>query len=50
MWLKKIDRQALHAKKLSFIHPESNTRVTFESALPDDMLDLWNELEADFNQ
>lgn len=48
--LKKMGRQALHAKKLSFIHPEDNKRVTFKSALPDDMMDLWNDFKADFNQ
>ena len=35
--LKSIDRQALHAKKLSFIHPIKNERMEFESDLPEDM-------------
>lgn len=30
-------RQALHAKKLSFIHPKTKKWVEFESDLPDDM-------------
>lgn len=33
-------RQALHAKILEFIHPETNELVSFETNLPDDMLDL----------
>lgn len=35
--LKKMPRQALHARKLSFIHPESRKRMTFHSDLPPDM-------------
>ena len=30
-------RQMLHASKISFIHPVSNTKVTFVSKVPDDM-------------
>ncbi len=30
-------RQALHAKELGFIHPQTGKQVHFESALPDDM-------------
>ena len=35
--LKAIDRQALHAYKLSFKHPSTNLEMSFESQLPDDM-------------
>jgi len=35
--LKAIDRQALHAKKLSFIHPQTNERMEFVAELPEDM-------------
>jgi 23S rRNA pseudouridine1911/1915/1917 synthase len=35
--LKLIDRQALHAWRLSFIHPETGERVTFESEIPADI-------------
>jgi 23S rRNA pseudouridine1911/1915/1917 synthase len=35
--LKAIDRQALHAYKLSFRHPSTNLEISFESQLPDDM-------------
>ncbi len=31
-----IDRQALHAEELSFVHPATGERVTFKAALPDD--------------
>jgi tRNA pseudouridine65 synthase len=30
-------RLALHAKRLSFVHPTSGARVTFESAMPEDL-------------
>jgi 23S rRNA pseudouridine1911/1915/1917 synthase len=30
-------RQALHAKTLGFIHPETNKEIFFESDLPQDM-------------
>ena len=30
-------RLALHAKRLSFVHPTSGERVTFESAIPEDL-------------
>ncbi len=33
-------RQALHAARLGFIHPRSGERLTFDSALPQDMQDL----------
>ncbi|MDO4176623.1 MAG: RluA family pseudouridine synthase [Bacillota bacterium] len=33
-----IERQALHAKSLSFIHPMTKEKVTFEAPLPDDMI------------
>jgi 23S rRNA pseudouridine1911/1915/1917 synthase len=35
--LKLIDRQALHAKRLGFVHPESKDYKEFESESPDDM-------------
>lgn len=39
-----MDRQALHAQTLSFIHPTSNERMSFDSELPEDfsaVLDKW---------
>lgn len=38
--LETMPRQALHARKLSLAHPEDGRKVSFESALPDDMLAL----------
>ena len=32
-----IDRQALHAAKLTFTHPMTKERVTFEASIPEDM-------------
>ena len=45
--LKKLNRQALHAKSLGFIHPKTNKFVNFESEIPADLkkiLDLLNKL------
>ena len=45
--LKILNRQALHAKSLGFIHPTSKKYISFESKLPKDfkkMLDLLNKL------
>jgi len=45
--LKVLNRQALHAKSLGFIHPESKKLISFESKLPKDfrkILDLLNKL------
>lgn len=35
--LSKISRQALHAKKLGFVHPVKNRMMRFDSELPEDM-------------
>jgi 23S rRNA pseudouridine1911/1915/1917 synthase len=35
--LKKLTRQALHAGRLSFIHPVTGQAMSFESPLPEDM-------------
>ncbi|MFH0734027.1 MAG: RluA family pseudouridine synthase [bacterium] len=40
-----ILRQALHAKTLGFIHPFTKQKVFFNSDLPDDMVNLINELK-----
>jgi len=40
-----IDRQALHAVRLSFIHPVSNERIDVSSPLPIDLLELINVLD-----
>jgi 23S rRNA pseudouridine1911/1915/1917 synthase len=35
-----IARQALHAKRLSFVHPATKKRVEFDTELPDDMREV----------
>lgn len=44
-----LNRQALHAKKLSFVHPETGKWMEFESDLPDDfqqVLEKWRNYIA----
>ena len=41
-----IARQALHARRLSFLHPDSGERVSFEGPLPPDMSDLLELAQA----
>lgn len=40
-----IDRQALHASKLGFIHPGTGEKVTFDAPLPEDLQTLVRSLE-----
>jgi len=42
--LKSINRQALHAKSLQFIHPETNQIMKFNTDLPVDMQDLHDKI------
>ena len=42
--LERLPRQALHAKTLGFVHPDSGERVFFESDLPDDMMYVIGQL------
>lgn len=44
--LRGFRRQALHAKKLTLTHPETLKEVSWEVPLPDDMLTLIEEIEA----
>jgi hypothetical protein len=37
----------LHARELSFVHPDSGDRMTFSSPLPDDLEQLIVVLTAD---
>lgn len=39
-----IDRQALHSRRLSFVHPESKEKISVFSPLPCDMIHLAKEL------
>ncbi len=45
--LKNFDRQALHARRLGFIHPQTGEMVSWESELPADMQELLAALQAD---
>jgi 23S rRNA pseudouridine1911/1915/1917 synthase len=42
--LKLIDRQALHAKTLGFIHPITKQKMSFDSPLPEDFENVLKEL------
>lgn len=44
--LKIMDRQALHAKTLGFIHPHSKKKVFFDSELPDDIRQLIEKIRV----
>ncbi len=46
-FLQAFKRQALHAWRLSFIHPESGEEVSYEAPLPADMQQLLSLLQTD---
>ena len=46
-YLQAFKRQALHAWKLTLIHPKHGEEVSFEADLPDDMTKLLSLLQAD---
>ena len=41
-----IDRQALHARRLTFDHPVTNERIVVEAAMPDDMSSVIDRLRV----
>ena len=41
-----IDRQALHARRLTFDHPVTNKKIVVEAAMPDDMSRVIDRLQA----
>ena len=45
--VKALGRQALHAYRLSFIHPQSGEEVSFEAKLPDDIYHLLSVLRLE---
>jgi 23S rRNA pseudouridine1911/1915/1917 synthase len=49
-YLQSFKRQALHAWRLSFVHPEHGEEVSFEAPLPDDMQQLIRLLDADLQE
>lgn len=45
--LLELNRQALHAKTLGFVHPVSGKHLSFSSELPEDMLKVLNTLRME---
>lgn len=45
--LREFPRQALHARKLAFVHPATGATMTFRAPLPDDLLMLLDFLRDD---
>jgi len=45
-----FSRQALHARRLEFVHPVSYEKMSFEAPLPDDMSALIAALERDLTE
>ena len=43
--INKFKRQALHASSLTFNHPSTKENLTFESKLPEDMVNLISSLK-----
>jgi 23S rRNA pseudouridine1911/1915/1917 synthase len=41
-----LQRQALHAKKISFIHPRTQETINLESHLPEDLINVLDKLKA----
>ena len=41
-----LKRQALHATRLGFAHPVSGESMTFEAALPSDLLQAWMQVSS----
>ncbi len=46
MLFKIVKRHILHAQKISFIHPRSETEISFEADLPDDIQIVINKIES----
>jgi 23S rRNA pseudouridine1911/1915/1917 synthase len=46
-YLQSFKRQALHAWRLSFVHPQSGEDVSYEAPIPDDIQQLLSLLQAD---
>lgn len=42
--LRSFPRPALHAWRLTFEHPEDGRRVVFEAPVPEDLVELWEDL------
>ncbi len=48
--LRRFKRQALHAARLSLIHPTSGAELDFEAAMPEDLVTLIGVLRDDNNE
>ncbi len=48
--LRGLRRQALHARRLAFDHPQTQQRVSFEAPLPEDLVQLSQAVAADSSQ
>ena len=48
--LRGFRRQALHAERLDFVHPNSGETIAIEAELPADMLGLLAALRADMRE
>lgn len=46
-YLKIMKRQALHAYRLELIHPTLNKNISFEAPLPEDFVNLLEEVQSD---
>lgn len=49
-FLKIIDRQALHAKTIGFIHPATKEKMKFEAELPEDMNNILGILRGESSE
>jgi 23S rRNA pseudouridine1911/1915/1917 synthase len=45
--LRQFSRQALHARRLELIHPQTGEKIAWDSDLPSDMQELLRTLEED---
>ncbi len=50
MQLKAFDRQALHARRLSFKHPGSGEHCSFEASIPQDFKNILDALSESENE
>lgn len=48
--LRTFPRPALHAWKLAFAHPEDGRRVAFEAPVPEDLVELWEQVRREADQ
>ena len=44
--LKQIARQALHAKRITFIHPDTKQEIAIEAPIPNDMKNIQDQIHG----